>query len=323
LIFALTIAIAVVLVYLWSTAEGEGIRRMPFLSLLGAGPRSYTDRLRSQYERQIHEAAAQEERNRLARELHDSIKQQIFVIQTAAATVQARFEKDTAGALAALDQVRSSAREAMAEMEAMLDQLRAAPLENTGLIQAIKKQCEAFEFRTGARVDFHVGPLPASECLAPGAQQALFRVTQEALANVSRHARARTVRIRLASVQDHVALTIEDDGSGFDSEQVHGGMGINNMRARAEQYGGMFELATRPGGGTSVRVAFPYVTVVPREYRTRALGWGLTAVFWIVFLIRNPSQIVVGSTVLLVAVIGLARAVAVYWRLRAGRETDS
>jgi signal transduction histidine kinase len=323
LAFAALIAAVVVLVYLWMTVEGDGIPVVGPRSLFGGSGPSTTQRLRSQYERQVRQAAAQEERNRLARELHDSIKQQIFVIQTAAATVQARFEKDVPGALAALEQVRSSAREAMAEMEAMLDQLRAAPLENVGFVQALKKQCEAFEFRTGARVDFQPGTLPASETLAPGAQQTLFRVAQEALANVSRHARARNVRLGLASVQDHVALTVEDDGSGFDPQQHSSGMGIQNMRARAAQYGGTFELKARPGGGTSVRVAIPFVTVAPREYRTRALTSGILVVLWIALLLQNPSFIVFGSGMMLVAAIGLARAMIAYWRLRQRGEAGS
>jgi signal transduction histidine kinase len=82
--------------------------------------------LRLQYEEQIREAARQEERVRLARDLHDAVKQQLFAIQAAAATVEARFDTDAAGARQALEQVRSSSREALTEMEVMLDQLQAA-----------------------------------------------------------------------------------------------------------------------------------------------------------------------------------------------------
>jgi signal transduction histidine kinase len=130
---ALLFAAANVLLYLWWTSEGdptgEGVPS-PLISLFGGAAPSSADRLRSQYEQKIREAAGQQERNRLVRDLHDSIKQEIFVIQTAAATAQARFDEDPGGAKLALDQVRDSAREAMTEMEAMLDQLYAAPLEN-------------------------------------------------------------------------------------------------------------------------------------------------------------------------------------------------
>jgi signal transduction histidine kinase len=128
-------------------------------TLFGDLRQSSATELRSTYEEQIRAAAAQEERNRLARDLHDSIKQQIFVIHTAAATAQARFDRDPAGATAAIEQVRNSAREAMTEMEVMLDQLRASPLENAGVVEALKRQCDALRFRTNADVRFRASRL--------------------------------------------------------------------------------------------------------------------------------------------------------------------
>jgi signal transduction histidine kinase len=126
--------------YAYMTTDGIPMGRLPdHQTLFGNTPEASVTQLRSAYEERIRAAAAQEERNRLARDLHDSIKQQIFVIQTAAATAQARFEADPAGAASAVEQVRSSAREAMTEMEVMLDQWRASPLENTGLVEALRR----------------------------------------------------------------------------------------------------------------------------------------------------------------------------------------
>ena len=204
--------------YVWGIAEEESAGGTLISLFGGASPRSAVE-LRSQYEQQIREAARQEERNRLARDLHDSIKQQIFVIQTAAATAQARFDADQAGTREALDQVRNSAREAMTEMQVMLEQLRAVPLENSGLIESLKKQCDALGFRTGAKVEFTLANLPATETLAPGAHQALLRVAQEALANTGRHARAATVQVSLGLANGQVELRITDDGAGFDPNQ--------------------------------------------------------------------------------------------------------
>ena len=308
--------------YLWQTAEGEVFdsNRPPLIaSLFGARTRSSTERLRSQYEQQIRQAAGQEERNRLARDLHDSIKQQVFVIQTAAATAQARFDEDPSGAKLALSQVRGSAREAMIEMEAMLDQLRAAPLENTGLVEALKKQCDALEFRTGARVEFKLGKLPPSESLPPGSQQAIFRVAQEALANVGRHARARNVLVSLSSVSGQVEIRIEDDGSGFDLNEDSRGMGIDNMRARAEELGGRLGLTSRPGGGTSVNLSIPYAVAVPSENRARALVWGAVLILAVVALARGKSIFLVGLA--FVAALAVTREVIAYLRLRKQRET--
>lgn len=241
-------------------------------------------RLRSTYEEQIRAAASQEERHRLARDLHDSIKQQLFVIQTAAATAQARSASDPSGAGAAVAQVRDSAREAMAEMEAMLDQLRASPLENSGLVEALKKQCEALRFRTGADVQFSVGELPPSENLPAGAQQALFRVAQEALANVGRHARATHVSVTLDSTPLSIQLRVADDGVGFDTEQPAAGMGLTNMRARVEPFGGTVVVTTAPGKGTQLRASLPQNPVTGEadvaDYRRQALLYGGFCVLW-------------------------------------------
>jgi len=86
----------------------------------------------------------------------------------------------------------------MTEMEAMLDQLRAAPLESVGLVEALKKQCEALQYRTGARVTVDVDAVPGPGQLRPGAAQSIFRIAQEALSNIARHARATEVRLSLA-----------------------------------------------------------------------------------------------------------------------------
>lgn len=134
------VLVGTVLLYVAITGPAtRPIRRS--LALIGRGdadaPRSMLvdvesgamDALRSQYEEHIQQAARQEERTRLARDLHDAVKQQVFVIQTAAATIEARFESDATGAKGALEQVRRAAREAMTEMDAMIEQLQAAPVE--------------------------------------------------------------------------------------------------------------------------------------------------------------------------------------------------
>lgn len=233
----------------------------------GSAPHSAAQ-LRSQYERQIREAARQEERNRLARDLHDSIKQQIFVIQTAAATAQVRFDDDQSGTKQALDQVRDAAREAMTEMQVMLDQLRTAPLENSGLIESLKKQCDALGFRTGAKVDFALGELPGAETFAPGEHEAIQRVAKKALANVARHARAAAVQVSLGSVNGQVELRVHDDGAGLDPNRQARGQGIGNMRARAAEFGGTLGLTSQPGESTSVVFAIPHaVGRTPKQWR--------------------------------------------------------
>ncbi len=307
-------AVVLVLFYAWGTSEGEYGRAI-LISLFGGNTPDSAERLRSQYEQQIREAARQEERNRLARDLHDSIKQQIFVIQTAAATAQARFDGDQAGAKEALDQVRGSAREAMTEMQVMLDQLRAVPLGNSGLVESLKKQCEALEFRTGARVEFKLGNLPPTEALAPGAHEAILRVAQEALANVGRHARAGGVLVSLSAAPGHVELTIKDDGAGFDPNQSGRGQGIANMHARAQEFGGKFELISQPGRGTSVVFSIPYATTeTPGEYRRRAVTSGVLLLISIFLAAWTKSKGLAALSA--IAAVGVGRYLVAYRRVR-------
>jgi signal transduction histidine kinase len=228
------------------------------------------------YEEQIREAGRQEERARLARDLHDAVKQQLFAIQTAAATVEARFDTDAAGARQALEQVRTSSREALTEMEVMLDQLQAVPLTTPGLLEALKRLCDATRFRTGANVTFEAGTLPDDATFAPGAHQAMLRFAQEALANVARHGRARNVRVRFGESLDWVpagvrdrrfVLSVADDGQGFEvGAAPSSGMGLRNMAARAAEAGGTFDLSSTPGQGTSATLTIVSRVETPRWY---------------------------------------------------------
>jgi signal transduction histidine kinase len=305
--------------YAWMQARlDEGWMPGMRTTLFGDSASSSTQQLRSAYEQQIREAAGQEERHRLARDLHDAIKQEIFVVQTAAATVEARFDNDPEGARNALEQVRAAAREAMTEMEAMLDQLRAAPLEIKGLVEALRKQCEALGFRTGARVEFQLGTLPPNEALAPGAQQAIFRAAQEALANAGRHARAANVRVSLDAIGPRLELTVRDDGSGFDTNQRASGMGIRNMRERADEYGGEFEIASMPGGGTTVRFWVPAASVAFQDYRKQIwFSAVLTVVCAALAIWRpDPGPLLVAA----MSIVWLGQAVSGYRRTRTRRE---
>ncbi len=207
----------------------------------------------------VEDAAVQQERNRLARELHDSIKQQIFSISMSAAAVQARWDSDPQGARQALDDVRRSGQEAMVEMNALLQQLSPVPLEKVGLVQALRDQCEALGYRTDAEVTVEFGPLPADERLPPGAQESVFRIAQEAFSNVARHARAARVRLYLGQrdAGGPLVLEVRDDGHGFDVDAVEGGMGLQNIRQRARALGGELAIESAPGTGTTLCVTIP------------------------------------------------------------------
>jgi signal transduction histidine kinase len=319
LVIGVLAAIVASLFYIVVTMDGEGGRfalghiPLSLTSVFGSRTAQSTDALRSRYEQQIREAAKQEERNHLARDLHDSVKQQIFAIHTSAAAAQAHLSVDAPETRAALEQVRDSAREAMAEMEAMLDQLRATPLDGAGLVGVIARQCEALRFRTGADVRFTHGELPPSEALAPGAHQVLCRVAQEALANVARHARATDVKVTLNVDADGFTLEVQDNGAGFDASTAESGMGVANMRARTDEAGGTLVIAPRSGAGTSVRCSLPCARLetrdeVRRHMRNQGLAWGVAFAFNMFFNWTSPATITVGA----VTGIGLARSIVGY-----------
>ncbi len=315
------IAIGIVLLYFALTHHEAGLNQplRTVITLLDPTPAATpVDRLRSQYEEQITRAARQEERERLARDLHDAVKQQLFVIQTSAATAEVRFDQDAPGARAALEQVRAAAREATTEMEAMLEQLQSPPLANTGLVDALKKQCDALRFRTGAEVTMTADALPPEWALPPGTAEALFRIAQEALSNVARHARARSVSVRLDVIAGRLAMTIHDDGAGFDPDQARG-LGTVSMRTRAEAIQGAFELWSRRGGGTTVKVTLPYETTTPREFRNRALIWGAVAAAALaIFALKGEDTGFTGA-LLCVTIGGIgstAQNALAYFRLR-------
>lgn len=205
------------------------------------------------------EAAIQAERTRLARDLHDSVKQQLFSISISAAAVQERWTKDPDGALAALADVQQSAQAAMVEMDALLKQLRPNPLETAGLIDALREQCEALAFRTGAEVTTFLGELPPEAQLSTMTHATIFRIVQEALANIARHARASRVHVRLENdpASQMLRLEVRDDGQGFDRVSVVGGMGLTNMAERAQGLGGQLTLESAPDQGTLIRLEIP------------------------------------------------------------------
>lgn len=228
--------------------------------------------LRDDLMRSTGQAAAQAERNRLARDLHDSIKQQLYAINVSAAAALARWEADLAGARAAVEDVRRAAQAALAEMAALLQQLRPAPLAAAGLLDALREQCEALAHRAGADVTVDLGqPEDAAAYtaavdagrLAPGAEEAIFRIAQEALNNIARHARANRVTLRLRVEGEALRLEIADDGQGFAGGEIPteghalAGYGLAGMRDRAAAIDAKLDITSESGRGTRVFLSVP------------------------------------------------------------------
>ncbi|GII57698.1 hypothetical protein Pth03_60870 [Planotetraspora thailandica] len=194
--------------------------------------------------------ARQAERGRIARELHDSISQDLFSLSLLAAGMR-RAAPDRLREEA--EAMETTANRAMREMQALLLELRPVALEDAGLVPAIEELCRAYEARLGLRVDTRLEEVP----LSPSAEHAVLRLVQEALSNAIKHADPGLVRVRLALDDGTVQVEICDDGSGFDPGPVNHGMGLRLMRERVEELGGTFELRTAPGEGTSVAAMLP------------------------------------------------------------------
>ena len=222
-----------------------------------------TEEFREQMLQQASEAAALEERNRIARDLHDSIKQQIFSISISAAAAKAHWngngttgEGANEGAREAVEDIQRSAKEAQVEMQALLQQLRSAPLENTSLVAALRTQAEALGYRIGAKMVVEIDELPASDRLLPGTQEAIFRMVQEAFANIARHARATMVWLSLYQKDDMLHIEVRDNGQGFDNA-AQMGMGLANLRQRATDLKGTMDITSDVGQGTTIHAILP------------------------------------------------------------------
>jgi signal transduction histidine kinase len=226
-------------------------------------------------EEQIREVAGQEERNRLAQDLHDSVKQQIYSIHTNLAAAQARWDNDTGGAREAVDHARTAARDAMAEMIAMLDRLRQDSIESVGLVEALRRQSEALGFQSGAEVTTRMGALPEGDRLKPGALGCVFRIAQEALANIARHARAKHVEISIAMDKsgNQFVLKIHDDGQGFDKTAPQSGMGLANMKARAKEIDAILNVESKAGEGSTVILRLPLLDPLAEKQRRYVFRW--------------------------------------------------
>jgi signal transduction histidine kinase len=234
---------------------------------LVAQERPFTD-IRERELQQASELAAEEERQRLARDLHDSIKQQLFSIQVSAAAAQARWDSDVDRAKTAVSDVRNSVKAALVEVNALLQQLAQHPLETIGLPQALREQAEALAYRTGADVEVNIAPLPDNEQFPPSSRKTLFRIAQEAMGNIARHARAHHVTITLKPDAHQIGLRISDDGQGFDIKKVHNGMGLANMQKRIDDIGGTLHIDTKPGKGTTIQFTLPLIeNIVAKEKR--------------------------------------------------------
>lgn len=204
---------------------------------------------------QAQQLAAVEERQRLARELHDSVSQALYGIALGARTARTLLDRDPAKAAEPVDYVLSLAEAGLAEMRALIFELRPESLEIEGLVAALDKQVAATAARYGIQVTAELSEEPEMDL----AQKEIFyRIGQEALHNVVKHAHATKATLRFGAENGSYVLEVGDDGVGFDTGQSFPGhMGLVSMSERAASIGAELEVESKPGEGTVVKLRAP------------------------------------------------------------------
>jgi len=225
------------------------------LALIEAGINLMADDLEErEREAKEYNSRLREERNHLARELHDSMSQLLFSVILNSEAASTLVENDPELSKARMKSVQAAASTAQQQMRDLLTELRLGPLE-AGLSAALSDYIAMFKEREGIDATFSVeGDKP----LAPNIERELFRIVQEALNNVAKHSQAKSVRVALSFSPAFVRLTVEDNGVGFDLERPkYGGLGLTHMRERAEGLGGVLAIESALGKGTRVTVELP------------------------------------------------------------------
>jgi signal transduction histidine kinase len=199
--------------------------------------------------------AALEERQKLARELHDSVSQALFGIGLGARTARTQLDRDPAKVAEPLDYVVSLAEAGLTEMRALIFELRPDALELEGLVGSLEKQLAALRARHGLDIDADLGDEPETTFEV---KETIYRIAQETLNNVVKHARARTITVHLTQGGAGIRLEIGDDGVGFDpTGDFPGHLGLRSMRERAARIGAVLELESAPGQGTRTCILVP------------------------------------------------------------------
>ena len=200
----------------------------------------------------------EEERMRIARDMHDGPAQSMSNLVLQAEILERLVERDPGRLIAELQDFKNSVRNALDETRQLIFDLRPMTLDDLGLVPTLRKYIKEYGDKYGFATRFNV--VGEERRLPKNAEGTLFRIIQEALTNVNKHARARTAEVTLNLAQQRVIATVRDDGAGFDLESVQANLGRNrnlgliSMRERADLEHGTLEIKSRPGKGTEIRV---------------------------------------------------------------------
>jgi signal transduction histidine kinase len=235
--------------------------------------RRHEDELFELTERQVQ--LREETLRDISRELHDGLGQSLTAITMDLAMIERTATRDPAGQ-ALGDRIRDVHRhvgEVIQEVRVMSQLLRPAMLDHLGLVPSIRTLGEGVTSRTGMPIALSLSD--AMPRLPAPVEVLLYRVTQEALTNIVRHAHAQHATIALQLEAAHAVLTIDDDGVGFDPERLRkaassGGVGLVGMRERVTYYGGRIDMRSQPGGGVHIRVSIPIAPALDRPGGVRS-----------------------------------------------------
>ncbi|MGG0821845.1 sensor histidine kinase [Paenibacillus turicensis] len=204
---------------------------------------------------QIAEKAVLEERRRMARDLHDTVSQQLFAIHMAASSLPKVLESNEDGARNVMNQLIQMSNLAQKQMRALIAQLRPMELVDKTLEEALDQWFPDYCRQNGLK---GIKDVDLQGELSEAKEHQLFLIIQEAIANIVKHAQANLVSLSLHQDKRQVVLSISDDGQGFsNSYQKQGSYGLSTMKERAEKLGGHVEIISKPGAGTTIRVHIP------------------------------------------------------------------
>jgi signal transduction histidine kinase len=211
-----------------------------------------TDRLRQDAK----SMAVLEERQRLARDLHDSVTQSLYSLSLfSRAGREAAEDGDTDRLRHSLTELERNTLHALREMRLLLYELRPADLEQEGLIRAVELRLNTVERRVGLKLDVQLDELPG---MSPSHEVELYHIILEALNNIVKHAAAGRLTLQLTHANGQIHLRIVDDGQGFDPMQTSGGLGLRNIRERVARLDGQLSIASEPSRGTRLEAVIPY-----------------------------------------------------------------
>jgi NarL family two-component system sensor histidine kinase LiaS len=206
------------------------------------------------YLQRSQQMAVSEERNRLARDLHDSAKQEALAASFHLGTALTLFDRDPEQAKNHLVEADNLVDSVRVELTDLIHELRPPAANGTQFDETINEYIIEWAHQTRIGANFEVEGIAD---LPLEIKQAIYRIMQEALANVARHSSADHIEVDLSFRDNLVEFSVSDDGAGFDAQKQHDGMGLDSMRERAERLNGSLQIDSEPGQGSKVRVSFP------------------------------------------------------------------